>query len=125
MIPNMGDLFAALPTAMEEVNGIAGALASIASSLQSIAGDMSKLRALAELDSQRREDWYNQANGEGDTETVSPKRQTEDEVLTTDPGDHTVNYGYWQNKAHEFQGRLDRDCELCNLPDRDSIHFWA
>ena len=84
MIPILGDMMAALPQAMEEVNGIAGALASIASSLQSIAGDTARLRVLAELDSQRREDWYNQTNGEGDTETVSPKRQTED------PGDHYI-----------------------------------
>ena len=23
---------------------------------------------------------------------------------------------------HEFQGRLDRWCEVCNLPDRHPIH---
>jgi len=26
-------------------------------------------------------------------------------------------------QSHRFQGRLDRWCEVCNLPDRDSIHF--
>ena len=26
-------------------------------------------------------------------------------------------------QSHRFQGRPDRWCEVCNLPDRDSIHF--
>lgn len=34
-----------------------------------------------------------------------------------------------KNKAerltgHQFQGRLDRWCEICNLPDRHPIHRW-
>lgn len=27
-----------------------------------------------------------------------------------------------RNTPHAFQGRVDRDCELCNLPDRAPIH---
>lgn len=25
-------------------------------------------------------------------------------------------------KPHQFVGRLDRDCEVCQRPDRDPIH---
>lgn len=28
----------------------------------------------------------------------------------------------WRTEPHDFQGRLDRWCELCNLPDRNPIH---
>lgn len=25
--------------------------------------------------------------------------------------------------AHTFQGRLDRDCEICGAPDRNPVHI--
>ena len=28
----------------------------------------------------------------------------------------------WSNTAHAFTGRSDRDCEICNLPDRAGVH---
>lgn len=74
MFPNMGDLFANLPQAMEEAGGIARSLDRIASSLDRIA-------SILEADASLRASIYDQ-----EVLGISTKKEGD----TEDPGDHYV-----------------------------------